>query len=832
MDTVSALDNGMEGLARWSLRLFGDFQLNERPGGEKVTLPGKRERVLLAYLAMSPNCRQSRRKLLTLLWGEATDETSLDNLRTCVFNLRKALDDTERQVIASEDRDIVLDSSAFEIDVVAFRRCAAGSGLADLEEAAKLYSGDFLEGLSIESEEFESWRREEATRCRDQSVHVLSRLMTQLSASGESERAIEAGLRILRLEPLHEATVRSLMRLYGESGRRATAVELYRTLADALRKELGAQPEAETRAVFAEIARGGEERTQAPESADTMPPPRSASTERRTDSSGESLPPATRQLAPAIGTPRQAKTPKAPWILPGGLAAAAIAMFLVYQFVSPTGTTTAQQPPGVEAAKAVSSSSAGVISIAVLPFVNLSSDPEQEFFSDGMTEEITSVLAKIPDLLVVGRTSAFQFKGQNQDLRAIGQALAVTHLLEGSVRKEGNRLRINAELIRVENGVHVWAESYDRELTGVFAIQEDIAAAIAGALKTPLGLVPGQTLVSLRPKDEETYELFLRGRAAWRSRRLEEAIRFLEQAVARDPNFAPSWRFLSQARGLDNLNRRFRGEEPKTYPESGETLARRVIALAPGSPDGYVMLANLALVEGKTLEGLDLRKQALARDPDDPEVLNGHAIDLWTLGYLKEALALRERQHVLEPLVPVYNSLRVQTMAANGMVDQAVREWLAVRPNGTVGSGFLAPAYAQLGRFGDAIDILSQSARSRGPGAGQPLPQAQIDAALQVLRAAANKTAPPARLPDFEGDLAFIYAYTSKPERLLDAIENEAKAGNPFVLREVWWPVPSSLRKTERFKTLVRDAGFVDVWHVRGWPDHCRPIGTDDFACE
>ena len=157
----------MAGLTRWSLRLFGDFQLTERSGGEKVTLPGKRERVLLGYLALSPNGRQPRRKLVTMLWGEAADETTLDNLRTCVFNLRKALGDAERQVIASEDRDIVLDASAFEIDVLEFRRLAAASGLVDLKEAAKLYSGDFLEGLSIESEEFKSWRREEATRCQD-----------------------------------------------------------------------------------------------------------------------------------------------------------------------------------------------------------------------------------------------------------------------------------------------------------------------------------------------------------------------------------------------------------------------------------------------------------------------------------------------------------------------------------------------------------------------------------------------------------------------------------------------------------------------------------------
>src|SRR5882672_9594656 len=194
MDTASPLDNGTEAPARWSLRLLGGFELGVFPCGERAASLGKRERVLLAYLALSPKGSQPRRKLAALLWGDATDETLLDNLRACVWKLRKALGDTEHRIIASEGEDIVLDASAFEIDALAFRRLAAQSGRSELEAAAKLYSGELLDG-----------------------------------------RAIETGVRILKLEPLHEAAMRRLMRLYGESGRRGAAVQLYRTLADALR---------------------------------------------------------------------------------------------------------------------------------------------------------------------------------------------------------------------------------------------------------------------------------------------------------------------------------------------------------------------------------------------------------------------------------------------------------------------------------------------------------------------------------------------------------------------------------------------------------------------
>src|SRR5580765_8301889 len=128
MNSALAFGSQMNARPLWSLRLLGDFQLSERESGKKVALPGKRERVLLSYLALSPNGRQPRRKLVTLLWGETADEATLENLRTAVFNLRKALGDTERRVIASDDRDIVLDESAFEVDVLTFRRLAAGAG--------------------------------------------------------------------------------------------------------------------------------------------------------------------------------------------------------------------------------------------------------------------------------------------------------------------------------------------------------------------------------------------------------------------------------------------------------------------------------------------------------------------------------------------------------------------------------------------------------------------------------------------------------------------------------------------------------------------------------
>src|SRR5262249_46475867 len=146
-----------------------------------------------------------------------------------------------------------------------------------------------------------------------------------------------------------------------------------------------------------------------------------------------------------------------------------------------------------------------------------SSERDQEFFSDGLTEEITTALAKVPDLKIVARTSAFEFKGKSINIKTIGEQLGATHLIEGSVRKDGNRLRITVQLIKADDGTKMWAEEYDRQLTDIFQIQEDIARAIATSLRSPLGVKPGEKLVSNRDIDPESYQQYLAARALIRT---------------------------------------------------------------------------------------------------------------------------------------------------------------------------------------------------------------------------------------------------------------------------------------------------------------------------
>ncbi len=194
-------------------------------------------------------------------------------------------------------------------------------------------------------------------------------------------------------------------------------------------------------------------------------------------------------------------------------------------------------------------------SIAVLPFANMSGDPENEYFSDGITEEIINALSQLPRLRVAARTSAFSFKGKNVDLRSIGEQLRVATVLEGSVRRAGRRIRITAQLINVSDGYHLWSERYDRELTDIFAIQDEIATAIAGAIQGDAGGKPGA-----EPRASADYQR--RGiRPVPQGARVHEAARAsllravecFEQAIAGDPQFALAHAELAEALALMSL---------------------------------------------------------------------------------------------------------------------------------------------------------------------------------------------------------------------------------------------------------------------------------------
>ncbi len=293
-------------------------------------------------------------------------------------------------------------------------------------------------------------------------------------------------------------------------------------------------------------------------------------------------------------------------------------------------------------------------SVAVLAFVNLSADPEQDYFSDGLAAEILNALAHVPGLSVTGRTSSFSFKGKAEDLRAIGQKLNVSAILEGSVRKAGSRIRITAQLVKVQDGYNLWAETFDRELRDIFAVQDDIATAVVAALK--IKLLPGQATIigKDRPAREEVYSLFLLGRElnrrgsadAWR--KSQEA---LEKALALDASYAPAWSALAST--LLNRSSDSKSEsEAGAFKRLGRAAAEKAVALAPGRADGYRVRGNMRARDLWDWRGAEQDfDRALALDPRDFAAIADRAISLLApLGRLKEAIAETRRSLLLEPL--------------------------------------------------------------------------------------------------------------------------------------------------------------------------------------
>jgi len=290
-------------------------------------------------------------------------------------------------------------------------------------------------------------------------------------------------------------------------------------------------------------------------------------------------------------------------------------------------------------------------SIAVLPFHNLSGDPDQEYFSDGISEELLNLLAQIPELTVISRSSAFSFKGKDVDLRTVAEQLKVAHVLEGSVRKEGNRVRITAQLIEASSDSHLWSETYDRELENIFALQDEISAAIVEALKEHLGLQVGATPRVIAAANTEARDAYLRGRYLVVQRTpasIKGAVREFEKAVELDPDYALAHAELALATLLlaTYTDLPITGLVARATPHVDEAMA-----LNPTLAEAHAATGYLLLLQGDLDEALTHFEQAIQLNP------NYSIVYLWMgnllfsdLGRYAEAFPMWETALRLDPL--------------------------------------------------------------------------------------------------------------------------------------------------------------------------------------
>ncbi len=322
-------------------------------------------------------------------------------------------------------------------------------------------------------------------------------------------------------------------------------------------------------------------------------------------------------------------------------------------------------------------------SIAVLPFADMSPEGDQEYFSDGMTEEILNVLAKVSELRVTARTSAFAFKGRQVDLRDVGDSLGVRYIVEGSVRKAADRIRITAQLIDATDGSHMWSDSYDRTLDDVFAIQSELAEAIAAQLRVPLGISDRSGLVT-PTADLDAYDLYLagRGRIRERGQGLSEAIRLFEAAIARDSTWAPAWAGLAEATELMTwYPDAWDGGRPQEFEEelsrklafqrAAEQAARRALELDPTAASARVALGGVHRYRHEWEQSEAEYLRALETDPDNPEAFQQYSEMLGNMGRGAESVRTAERALALDR-APIRLLMYSSALAADDRLDEGI----------------------------------------------------------------------------------------------------------------------------------------------------------------
>ena len=392
----------------------------------------------------------------------------------------------------------------------------------------------------------------------------------------------------------------------------------------------------------------------------------------------------------------------------GALAALAIVVVAVERFIPRTAPIPAATDAAPGAPPAEAPVQAAAKSIAVLPFrQHEQRGKDQEYFADGLSEELLNLLAKLPELRVIGRTSSFQFKGRNEDLRVIGEKLNVAHILEGSVRKSGEKVRITAQLIRAADGSHLWSETYDRTLDDIFVVQDDIAGEVVKALK--LTLLGTALTTRSKPQDPEAYNLALQGRFFLdrRSQKdLERSVDYFRRSRERDPDYAPAWAGLSQAYAWQADNgfvpvaggyRQAREAAEKalaldpelvdahlamgwihqTYDwdwEAADASFRRALDLEPGNAQALRHASRQALAVGRSNEAIDLANKALERDPLRPNSYNNLGLALLAVNRDTEAEAACRKALELDPGGASRHYAIGRALLLQGKTEAALRE--------------------------------------------------------------------------------------------------------------------------------------------------------------
>ena len=487
-------------------------------------------------------------------------------------------------------------------------------------------------------------------------------------------------------------------------------------------------------------------------------------------------------------------------------------------------------------------------SIAVLPFVDMSAEGDQAYFADGISEEILNVLVKTRSLKVAGRTSSFQFRDNKRDLKSIGEQLGVDHILEGSIRKANNRVRITAQLVTANDGFHLWSETYDRDLTDIFAIQDEIARAIVDALAIELNLGGGdQELVKVSTSNMDAYDRYLEGRGLI-AQRLDfpRAIDLLNEATELDPNFAAGWAANAQAHALSIYYVPGNHTETKKLAES---MADKALEIDPNLSMAHSVLGDIYRDRYEWMKAKSSYLRALTLNPDDVEANEQYAQMLWRANYFEEALKHSSKAAELDPLSQLYLTVNASLLYING--DHA-GGWAEINRilemnDSKVNLDFPLQHAINMalseGMLEKAIELTKdlynfQVVRAYDPGITDHYRQlVQVlnsrEDTLAFLSPGQYEITTPISNTLWAVDL-FWAAYYEDYElagKIMEAGAIREEQVSSLDMASNNFPFLNPVHNSDAYKRLVRKARLDDFWRENGYPEYCKPVGEDDFVC-
>jgi len=488
------------------------------------------------------------------------------------------------------------------------------------------------------------------------------------------------------------------------------------------------------------------------------------------------------------------------------LAVVAASLF-VYQLVRTRSTIT----PAASAARTEAATVPPNKSIAVLPFDNLSRDPDNAYFCEGVQDEILTRLAKVADLKVISRTSTQHFKSTPDNLPEIAKQLGVAHILEGSVQKASDQVRVNVQLINAVTDAHLWADTYDRKLTDIFAVETEIAKTVADTLQAKLSGSEKSSMAKTPTVNPEAYELYLKGRFFWNKRTgddLRKSIEYLKQAIAKDPGYALAYAALADSYGLLRF---YGGASPAESVIPAEAAAKKALELDDSLAEAHASLGLIATEELEVNRAVNELERAIQLNPNYATAHHWLGLALATLRQSDRSIGELKRALELDPLSMIINAdLSIIYLYARryDAAEAQARKTLEIDSRSFVAHYYLGAVMQLTGRLKEAIPEFQKAVElNNDPYSIAMLAQAyarngQTDEARKLL-AHLNEMAKSTEVPEYA--LATAYTSLGEKERAIEALEHGFAGGNKsYLFLLPGDPFLDDLRGDPRFEALVQ----------------------------